>query len=120
MSFEIDPPALEPSFGEADTLWIAFATYQTQDSPTSVSAYPLFYSDGIDQNQIFNVSWVQGVAGAIRELASDIEDPGPFTVDGNNWALNIGIVVAIKAEPEPPPPGGGSISGRLAAFKIIG
>lgn len=95
-----DPPSLAPSWGAADTLWIAAAAWD--NASRTLSSYPANYT----ANQVYangaNSSANVGTVAATRELNAATEDPGVFTISADEqWAA---FTIAIKPEGS----GGGS------------
>lgn len=83
-----DPASLSPSWGSANTLWIAFATLRDSDAFTS---YPTSYDD----NQLSNTANASlQMKIATRDLAAASEDPGVFTWAGPGATL--AYTVAIR------------------------
>jgi len=88
-----DPPTLTPSWGAADTLWLAVAG---SAGAVTVTTYPTSYTDGVDDNTTGANSVMVG--SARRQLNGTSDDPGTFTVSATgNWVAQ---TVAIR-------PGGG-------------
>lgn len=76
-----DPPSLSPSWGSAETLWIAVMTNRRSDS--SVSAAPTSYTGLITISQASNIGTDRSrVSSAHRFLTAASEDPGAFTTSG--------------------------------------
>lgn len=84
-----DPPSLTPSWGAADTLWIA--TCGVNGGPGSTS-YPSGYNDNQETAQTGG-SGAAGGAQASRNLNATSEDPGTFTTANNGWTAN---VIAVR------------------------
>lgn len=103
-----NPPSLSPSWGAADTLWIAAASWD--NASRTLSSYP----SGYTANQALANGGVASAnvaaAMATRELNAATEDPGVFTISaGDQWAA---FTIAIK----PASSGGGSgVSTTVAA-----
>jgi hypothetical protein len=77
-----DPPSLSPSWGAEDTLWFAFAGWNSRT--TAPSAYPSNYSD--NQNTLPAVSGQAASLGvATRNLNASSENPGVFTMASSTW-----------------------------------
>lgn len=86
-----DPPNLTPSWGAADTLWLAALA---QDNGTiTLSAYPANYS--LSQlNNSGGTTSTPSAAVAGRQLNASSENPGAFTISGNEqWTV---ATLAIK------------------------
>jgi hypothetical protein len=105
-----NPPSLSPSWGAADTLWVA--GFGRDDGRGSAVAYPANYGSG----QIFRA---EGTAGgtalqlARRSLNAASEDPGAFgSVSNPNRAFTMAI------QPVGVPPGGGG--GGRSQILVIG
>lgn len=101
-----NPPSLTPSWGSADTLWVA--GFGRDDGRGSAVAYPANYGSG----QIFRA---EGTAGgtalqlARRSLAAASENPAAFgSVSNPNWAFT----VAIR-------PAGGGGGGAVARSQVV-
>lgn len=86
-----DPDSLSPSWGSADTLWIA---HENRDNATAtVSAYPTSYTLG-QIDQAGSVGGTQCCGYAARQNATATEDPATFTVaSSGTWAA---ITIAIR------------------------
>lgn len=92
---EPDPPNLTPSWGEADTLWLAaYGGAHCLDT----GGYPADYSNGLEDCD----SGKRGVAKAERELKASSENPGTFTVVADtNWvAATIAVQPAAACSPD--------------------
>lgn len=70
-----DPPTLTPSWGAADTLWLAVAG---SAGAVTVTTYPTSYTDGFDDNTTGANSVMVG--SARRQLNATSDDPGTYTV----------------------------------------
>lgn len=100
-SSDPDPPNLAPSWGAADTLWIAWAS---GNNNTTVSSYPSSYTNGTSAMGNGALSYVLG-ATARRELNAASENPGTFNYASNpsSWnATTIAIQPAAAAAGTPP------------------
>lgn len=75
-----DPPSLTPSYGAADTLWIASCVQL--DAPNTVSSYPTNYTNGQESTHPEGLN-----ASAERELNATSEDPGTFTISAADHTL---------------------------------
>jgi len=87
-----DPPALTPSWGTDDTLWIAVAGHAAV-SAAAFTAAPTNYS-GFQNNGASSGGSATSVATAYRQLNASSENPGTFTAGGSNrfWAAaTIGV-----------------------------
>lgn len=88
-----NPPSLSPSWGQADSLWLAICGWSRATSAT-LSSYPSNYTDG---HNYYNSSTSGcGIASAQRELNASSEDPGTFGLSASAiWLAN---TIAIKPE----------------------
>lgn len=90
-----DPSSVTNTWGVEDNLFIAAACHTGRGNP--FSAYPASYSNGVAEEEPNDV----GVAAADRQLASDTDDPGTFTIadDENTAAVTIQLkpVTALQA-----------------------
>jgi hypothetical protein len=88
-----DPASLTPSWGSADTLWIAAAGH-TAASNAAWSAGPSGY-DGFTQSGASSGGSAVSLATAWETVASSTENPGAYTVSGSNrwWAA---ATVAVR------------------------
>ncbi len=95
-----DPPALSPSWGTADTLWIAGMTNRISNS--SVTAAPANYSNliTIAENGSGATSRSR-VSTANRSLTASSDDPGTFTTSGTIDSPEA-FTIAIKPLAIPP------------------
>jgi hypothetical protein len=71
-----DPPATTPSWGSADTMWLA--VYGADDDDDA-SAYPTNYTNGT-YTQSDNSTTAASIGTARRELAAASDNPGTFTI----------------------------------------
>ncbi len=94
-----DPPNLTPSWGSADTLWLASGV----SSQGKHSATPANYTD-IIKSPVWNSFGQTFVAR--RELAAASENPGAFTID---WSGDLWVAQTLAIEP-----GGGADHTLLA------
>ena len=102
-----DPSSLTPSWGAADTLWIAAAAWD--NASRALSSYPANYT----ANQVYangaNSSANVGTVAATRQLNAATEDPGVFTISADEqWAA---FTIAIKPEGS----GGSGVSTTISA-----
>lgn len=100
-----DPPSLSPSWGAADTLWIA--AYIWDNSTRLHVAYP----SGYTSNQITDgsvSSSAVGVAASTREANTATENPGAGEISSEEQWLAITIAVRGMAD------GGGPVSTTVA------
>lgn len=93
-----DCPASTPSWGSAETLWIAVAGV---DTPISLSAQPSGYTDVLRDDTGGSGGVTIGAAYKISTASS--ENPGAFTGSGAEWAA---VTIAVE-----PASGGGGGSG---------
>jgi len=92
-----DPPALSPSWGAKNTLWIAQCNTSTdQASYPSIYAMPYFYSDRyrVYPSTYPTVGGPTLVSLATRRARTPTEDPSPFL--GSNFTSSRSRVVAIR------------------------
>lgn len=91
-----NPPSLTPSWGAADTLWIAIAAADDSATPFPITAWPANYTT----NQIANATATSAadVALATRGLNAAAEDPGTFTMTGTETWNAYTIAVRPAAE----------------------
>ena len=97
-----NPPSLAPSWGAADTLWVAAnANGETSASGTwtANNGAPTNYTGYVGSNPT-DSSTVGQVAGAVafRQLNASSEDPGAFSQDTSN-ARSGAITIAVKPAP---------------------
>ena len=87
-----DPPSLSPSWGSAETLWIAAFGKRASAGLTS---YPTNYSTDQVSGTINNVR----TAMATRQNSAASEDPGVYTIGSSvGWhAITIGVRPAVSA-----------------------
>lgn len=79
-----DPPSLSPSWGVADTLWIAL---EGNDGSILATGFPSTYPD----NQRTDESGANGtgIASATRNFNAASDDPGTFTLEASEqWVAN--------------------------------
>lgn len=91
-SSSANPPNLTPSWGAADTLWLAIAGHAAA-SIAAFTAAPTNYL-GFDSNGASSGGAAVSIAVCYRQLNAASEDPGTFTAGGSNrwWtALTIAI-----------------------------
>lgn len=90
-----DPGSLTPSWGAANTLWIA-AHAADHDATRTTTAYPANYTGGQHTQSNTGPSAVH-VASAQRTLNAVSENPGAFTMSASdNW---IARTIAIRPAP---------------------
>lgn len=98
-----NPPSLTPSWGAADTLWIAVAGNAATGETTGFTAAPTNYT-GLQSNGASSGGSTTNTATATRQLNAVSEDPGTFTPSSNRFwtAATISVrpaasVVAVQA-----------------------
>jgi hypothetical protein len=85
-----DPPSLTPTWGSADTLWIAVASSYGEDATPGYPSYPTNYTD----NQTYTSVYASASLGnckllsASRPYSGPTQDPGTFSTGApaHNWA----------------------------------
>jgi hypothetical protein len=93
-----NPPTDSPSWGAADTLWLA--VYFAPDG-NNVTAYPANYTNGLN-TESGNDTEAASMGSARRELNAAAEDPGAFTIQASiPW---IAQNIQIRPSAAPPPP----------------
>lgn len=104
-----DPASLSPSWGAADTLWIAVANNDETSltgSFTGITAAPTNYGSYFDSG-IIGGDVIGALEGALafRQNNAASEDAGGFTLD-TGAAANSALVIAVRPAPavEVPPP----------------
>lgn len=103
-----DPPSLSPSWGSADTLWIAGLSMN--GGPGTVSVYSL------PDNQVVENSGGSGSSGhafCSDELAQATLDPGTFTCTSQAW---LAFTLAVRPSAGGPP----TINGTAAGTFVLG
>jgi hypothetical protein len=96
-----NPPSLTPSWGAADTLWIA--GFGSDDGTKTLSTYPANYTS----NQLTVSSGTSAstvTAAATRELNAATENPDAFSLSGSDYW--VAFTIAVK-------PAGSSPSGSV-------
>lgn len=87
-----DPGSLSPSWGAADTLWIANAMVDQSDPTETVTGFPTNYSDNQTESHLSSSAGSLGIA--TRNLNASSDDPGTFTLNiTETWAA---YLVAIQ------------------------
>lgn len=86
------PPALSPSWGAADTLWLAMLA---MSAPRSHSGYPSNYTNGVNTETGTTSSHV-ALRTAQRELNAASEDPGNFSFAASISTAWVTATVAIR------------------------
>lgn len=87
-----NPPSLTPSWGSADTLFMAIAGNAATGETTGFTAAPTNYINLVSNGASSGGSTCN-VALSTRELAATSDDPGTFTPNNNRFwaAMTIGI-----------------------------
>lgn len=85
-----DPPSLIPSWGAADTLWLA---EYGSDAVSTATAYPTDYTDGITASA--GGAGQCSIGSARRNLNATSDNPGTFTVTDNTKAW-VAQTIAIQ------------------------
>jgi len=108
-SASADPPALTPSWGSADTLWIAFIA--ENGGPLPVVTYPSGY---VDNNEADESGGGGSAGGAIASKGATTNSDNPGTFDQFNaaWAA---VTVAVR--PAAAGPGGDT---RIIGMEAMG
>src|SRR3990172_3555172 len=101
-----NPGNLTPSWGSADTLWIACAAADV--GSTTFTAAPANYTGLVNVEE--GSAGGASVAVAFRDLAAASDDPGTFTNDSEQWAAS---VIAIR------PAAGATYSGSFTGDAYI-
>lgn len=87
-----DAAAVIPSWGSADTMWIAWCGFDDGSGTTAVSGYPTNYTDN---QAAANGGFAGGVGFGIatRSLTATTDDPSAFTIPTEQW---LATLIAIK------------------------
>ncbi len=88
-STNANPPNLIPSWGDADTVWLAVAAW---DGFPAISAWPTNYTNTFQNGFVGTTSWTR-LAGGERALHGSAENPGSFTSDPEQWCA---ATIAIR------------------------
>ena len=96
-----DPPALTPSWGAKDTLWLA--VYSFAETQSGAMTYPTNYTNGVTRAATSGSQYV-GISHAQRALNAASENPGAFTPT-DFWGS---LAATIAIEPGAGGGGGGS------------
>lgn len=75
-----NPPAVTPSWGSDDHLWIAICYYDF--GTTTVSAYPANFTEG-QFNDTSGGGAGCGLGSSRRQLATNTQDPGTYTISAS-------------------------------------
>jgi len=94
-----NPPSLTPSWGSADTLWIAGVVTSDLLGSVDVTAAPASYSGLIKTDEVTHgLGGKFRVATAWRQLAAASENPGAFTVtDSGAPSPVMAFTIAVRA-----------------------
>lgn len=88
-----NPPAVTPTGGAKDYLWIAF---QGNDGTISVTGYPANYTD----SQLLADGIATATGSATRNLNAASEDPGVFTLPAaEQWVAQTVVVHPAQTNP---------------------
>jgi hypothetical protein len=94
-----NPPAFDPSWATADTLWFAMYAAQNATVTANASAFPANYTNPLTANISGGGGIGAGIATRTANVAS--EDPGTFTlVASGTW---IAATVAVRPSGAAPP-----------------
>lgn len=85
-----DPSSTTPSWGAADTLWIATAGWNRD---RTVSAYPTNYTGNNTDTVSGAGAGGVGVGSATRDLNATSDDPGTFTISASDPWISYTIAV---------------------------
>jgi hypothetical protein len=91
-----NPPSLAPSWGAADTYWIAGAAWSV--NATTVSSYPASYTGGVEAAP---TSGLSHQASARRQLNAASDDPAAFALSGTLTGI-YSITLAVQGIAPPP------------------
>lgn len=93
-----NPPSLTPSWGSADTLWIAVAGNSATGDTTGFTAAPTNYGS-LQSYGTSSGGSTCNIATATRQLAASSDDPGTFTPSSNRFwtSATIGVKPAAAA-----------------------
>jgi len=108
-----DPPALTPTGGSNDYLWIAVASNAATGDTTGFTAAPTNYTGLLSSGASSGGSTVN-VATATRQLTGTTEDPGTFTPASNRyWAA-----ATVAVYPAAGGGGGGTTAHNLSMMGV--
>lgn len=99
----VNPPSLTPSWGSADTLFLALAG--SSADTMNFTAAPTNYTDLVT-TAASTGGGASNAGSAIRQLTGASDDPGTFTTSTNRWWA--ALTVAVR----PAAAGGGGISNK--------
>lgn len=110
-----DPPDLTPTWGSANTLWIAgVVAADILGGTIDVTAAPTNYSGLIKSNQVLQGGVNYLLASAWRQLTATSENPGSFTLTGTGIAQGtFAFTIAVR-------PAGSAGGARRSFGYIIG
>jgi hypothetical protein len=95
-----DPPALTPSWGSADTLWLAASAFSSGVTPTAAPTNYTNLTTSVSTGG--SVASRSGTGVARRELTATTDDPGVFTHSLNDWkAQTLAVRPAAAAADDP-------------------
>lgn len=97
-SADADPASLTPSWGSADTLWLACIAGRNSSNP-QITAAPSGYSSLVAADVeagIFDIC----CAIAYRQNAAATEDPGAFTAPGGTNAASVTVGIRPFVDPD--------------------
>jgi len=94
-----DPPSLSPSWGAADTLWIAAAN-RVGGSNVITTGAPVDYSNFLVEYSPSTLTTNNVASTADRELNAATEDPGSFAGALQNKSVTIAIQGIVAAGPD--------------------
>lgn len=89
-----NPPSLTPSWGAADTLWLALVG--SSANGMTFTAAPTNYTDLVSTTASSG-GGASNAGSAIRQLNAASEDPGTFTTSQNRWWAVFTIAVRPAA-----------------------
>jgi len=107
-----NPPSLTPSWGAADTLWIALAGNTATGETTGFTAAPTNYSN-LQSNGASSGGSSCNIASATRQLNASSEDPGTFSPNSNRFWTAATLAVRPAAGG-----GGGSTAHNLTLLGV--
>lgn len=96
-----DPPALTPSWGADDTLWIAVGANgetATGGAYGGVTASPTNYGSDFESGITADVVGGVDVLVGFRQLNATSDDPGAFTADATN-VRSASVLIAVRPVP---------------------
>ena len=87
-----NPPSLSPTWGAKDTLWFFCCAINGEDPFVSIDSYPANYGNG--RYDYSDDAEGAGMGTARRELNTETEDPGAWTM--SNTPRNMANTIAIQ------------------------